>query len=220
MSITAQIYGALRQGSRRLFTSGPQSFDLNLGGEQLFSQVLPPRAELVRLGRSFSAQIPAANAFTLLITIPSTRAELALQNPNATATKTCLIIERFWIKNVTSEASAGELTPLSQLVASGTTLVADNTAVLRTNLAGKAASPTATLCIASTATGAVTDKWNHHASKTQPETTNIAACIEVNCFGKYIVPPGGIFNINAQESVSGGTAIAGIEWHEVEMDVG
>jgi hypothetical protein len=62
--------------------------------------------------------------------------------------------------------------------------------------------------MASTATGCLTDKWNHHASVVQSPTTNIATVIEVLCYGRYIVPPQGSFNINAQESVSGGTAIA------------
>jgi hypothetical protein len=213
--------GVVRQGSRRAFTNGgQQSFDLNLGGDVLFAQGLPERAEIVRMGRSFSAQIPAASGFTLLITIPSTRAELALQNPNSVASRTCLVIDRFWVKAVTSMASAGELTPLSQLVPAGTALVADNAAVLRVNLAGKAAAPTGTLCIASTATGCITDKWNHHAGRSIPETTNIAALVEVQCYGKYIVPPLGNFSMNAQESVSGGTAIMGVEWHEIELDLG
>lgn len=215
-----EIQAALRQAVGRLFTSGPQRLDMNLRGDLLVAQGLPERAEMVRMGRSFSAQIPAGSAFTLLITIPTTRAELALQNPNTVVSKTCLIVDRFWVKNVTSEASAAELTPLSQLVIPGTALVADNAAVLRTNLAGSSKLPSATLAIASTATGALTDKWNHHASRGQSETTNIGTVVEVQCYGKYIVPPLGIFNMNAQESVSGGTAIIGVEWHEAELDLG
>lgn len=216
--MTSQLFAALRQATRRMFTSGPNSLDQNLGGDLLVSHVLPERSEIVRLGRSFSAQIPVASAFTLLITIPTTLAELTLQNPNAAGTKTCLIIDRFWIKNVTSEASAGELCPLSQVVPPGTALVANNTAILPVNLSGKASSPSATLCLHQTVTGALADKWNHHASRGQSETTNIATCVEVFCYGKYIIQPGGMFNINAQESVSGGTAIAGVEWHEAELD--
>lgn len=211
----------VRQGSRRAYTSGGvQTLDLNSGGEALFAQGLPERAELTRLGRGFSAQIPAASAWTLLITIPTTRSELAVQNPNSTASKTCFIIDRFWVKAVTSMASACALTPLSQLVISGTAMVADNAAVLRTNLSGSSRTSSAYIVMASVITGCLTDKWNHHGSAIITPTTNIAATIEVPCYGRYIVPPGGSFNISAQESVSGGTAIAGVEYFECEMDLG
>lgn len=221
MAISATISGSVRQGTRRSYTSGgTQTLDMNLGGDLLVAQGLPERADLVAKGYSFSAQIPAANAFTLLITIPTTLAEMSLQNANATATNVCYIIDRFWVKAVTSMASACWLTPLSQLVRPGTTLVANNTAVLRTNLSGATNTDSAQICIASTATGCLTDKWNHHQGGNVSPTTNIAACVEVLCYGRYIVPPQGSFNINAQESVSGGTAIVGVEWHEVVLNRG
>ena len=196
-----------------------QVITVNNRGDQRVVQSLPPETELVRLGHSFSAQIPAASAFTLLITIPTTLAELSLQNGEATGGKS-YVISRFWVKAVTSMASACALTPLSQLVRPGTAQVADNAAVLRTNLAGSAMPSSAKLVMASTATGCMTDKWNHHGSAIVTPTTNIGAVIEVLCYGRYIVPPQGSFNLNAQESVSGGAAIAGIEWHEVQLTLG
>ena len=223
MAFPANIYGNVRQGTRRSYTSGGnQLIDMNLGGEALMNQCLPERSELVRLGYSFSAQMPAASAWTLLITIPTTLANLSLQNGEASNGKS-YIIDRFWIKAVTSMASACSLCPLSQLVPPGTALVADDATVLRMSLSGKtgpAARTLAQIVMASTATGCLTDKWNHHASAQQGATTNIATLIEVQCYGRYIVPPKGSFNINAQESVSGGTAIAGVEWHEAQLDLG
>lgn len=217
---TNALYGQTRR------TTVPNYSDLQLAapginnrGELLSNFVLPERSELVRMGCSWGAQIPAASAFTLLITIPTTRAELSLQNGEDTATGKSYIIDRFWVKAVTSTASAGVITPLAQIVPRGTTLVADNTAVLRYNLSGRvgAYNGLAQLCIASTATGCLTDKWMHYESALQSMTTNIAACKEVLCYGRYIVPPGANFSLNAQESVSGGTAIMGVEWHEVYL---
>ena len=223
MSLTSQIYGAVRQSSRRAFASGGnQSLDLNQGGDLLASLGLPERTEVVRLGDSYSAQMPAASALTLLITIPSTLAGLSLQNGEASGGKS-YIIERFWVKAVTSMASACALTPLSQLVPAGTAQVADDVTVLRMSLSGKASpagSTAAKIVMASTAPGCLTDKWNHHASAQVPATTNIATVVEVLCYGRYIVPPQASFNISVQESVSGGTAILGVEWHEVLLDLG
>jgi hypothetical protein len=222
-SVTAQIYGTVRQGSRRAYTNGGnQLLDMNLGGDLLVAQGLPERTEIVRHGYSFSAQMPAASAFTLLITIPTTLADLSLQNGEASGGKS-YVIERFWVKAVTSMASACALTPLSQLVPPGTAQVADNTAVLRMSLSGKsspAARTLAKLVMASTATGCLLDKWNHHQSAIIAPTTNIGAVIEVQCYGRYIVPPQGSFNLTAQESVSGGTGLLGVEWHEMQLDLG
>lgn len=222
-TVSSQLYGSVRQGTRRNYSSGGnQLLDMNRTGDFLVAQGLPERSEVVRMGFSFSAQHPAASAWTLLITIPSTLANLSLQNGEASGGKS-YIIDRFWIKAVTSMASACALTPLSQLVPPGTAQVADDTTVLRMSLSGKASPAAATsakIVMASTATGCLTDKWNHHASAQVPATTNIATLVEVQCYGRYIVPPQGSFNINAQESVSGGTAIAGVEWHEVQLDLG
>ena len=221
MGLTSQIFGSIRQAARRLYTSGGvQSVDMNLGGDLIASQGLPERSEIVRMGLSFSAQIPAGSAWTLLITIPTTLSNLALQNPNTTSSKVCYVIDRFWVKNVTSEASAGELTPLSQLVPPGTALAAATSGIVVNNLSGSSNSSSAQITLATTATGCITDRWNHHASRGQSETTNIATCVEVQCYGRYIVRPQASFNINAQESVSGGTAICGVEWHEVVLDLG
>lgn len=213
-SLVARVLGR----SRPNYGDGSYPPYMNPRGDQSVALGLPERTELVRLGASYSAQVPAGSAFTLLITIPTTRAELALQNAAPLDSGVCLVIERFWVKAVTSMASAAALTPLSQVVPPGTTLVADNAAVLRVSLSGK---PTyagyGTLCIASTATGCLTDRWNHHESGETSATTNIALTKEVNCYGKYLVPPGGNFSMNAQESVSGGTAIVGVEWHEAVL---
>ena len=215
----SNLAGWIRKWTAKSYGEGDfKAPDFNSRGDQIVAQGLPERSELVRMGRSYSAQIPAASAFTLLITIPTTRTELALQNGEAVGGLS-YVIDRFWVKAVTSMASAAELTPLSQLVIPGTALVADNTAVLRTSLSGRGVGSKAQLCIASTATGCLTDKWNHHAGRSIPETTNIAALVSVECFGRYIVPPQGNFSMNAQESVSGGTAIMGVEWHEVQLDV-
>jgi hypothetical protein len=188
---------------------------INQRGELAVVQGLPERSELVRQGNSYSAQMPAGSAWTLLITIPTTLANLSLQNPSTSGRY--FIIDRFWVKAVTSMASACALTPLSQNVPPGTAMVANDATVLRTNLSGSLNAPLGALVMASVLTGCLTDKWNHHQCLSLAATTNIATTQEVQCYGRYIVPPGGSFNVNAQESVSGGTAIAGIEWHEVSL---
>lgn len=219
---TTELRGRTRGTSLPAYSEGDDRIPaINPRGELLTSLVLPERAELVRLGASWGAQVPAASAWTALITIPSTLSNLALQNGEASGGKS-YVIDRFWVKNVTTTAAANYVTPLAQLVPSGTTLVADNAAVLRYSLSGRSLnySGRAQLVMASTATGCLADKWMHFPSSSQPTSTSIAACTEVLCYGRYIVPPGGSFNLNAQEAVSGGTLIAGVEWHEVQLGLG
>ena len=127
------IQGQVRTTAPSAYTSGSSKIHVNTRGDVICTQGLPERSDLVRLGASYGAQVPAASAWTALITIPTTLANLSLQNGEA-ATGKSYIIDRFWIKVVTSTASAGVVTPLAQLVPSGTALVADNTAVLRYSL--------------------------------------------------------------------------------------
>lgn len=216
-----KLLGLVRRGIIPDYSEGEPGnpLALNNRGEGLFNQVLPERAELVRLGNSWGAQIPAASAWTALITIPTTLSNLALQNGESAGGKS-YIIDRFWVKNVTTTAAANYVTPLAQVVPPGqATLVADNAAVLRYSLNGRSVNYAgkAQIVMASTATGCLLDKWMHFLSSPQPTSTSIAACTEVLCYGRYIVPPQGSFNINAQEAVSGGTLIAGVEWHEVQL---
>ncbi len=115
------------------------------------------------------------------------------------------------------------LTPLSQVVPPGTALVADDANQLRVSLSGKLSPATRTnakIVVSSILTGCLLDKWNHHQSIELRATTNIAHCAEVQCYGRYIIPPGGSFNVNAESSIATGAAIAGIEWWETYLDLG
>jgi hypothetical protein len=140
---------------------------------------------------------------------------LSLQNGEATGGKAYLI-DRVWVKCKTSTASAGSVTILAQIVAPGTALVADSANKNVYSLSGRPSyTGKAQIALASTATGALADKWFPLGKVDLAYTTNIAAYGEALCYGKYIIPPGGNLSLTAQESVSGGTAILGVEWHEV-----
>ena len=229
LAVISKTYAAIRSTARAAYKAGDvQLAHQNSGGDRCVAQALPERSEIVRLGYSFGAQIPLASAWTLLISVPTTLSNLALQNAEPLITGKSYIIDRFWVKNTTSTASAGFITPLAQVVIPGTALVADDTAVLRYSLSGakvassvsQAVRTKSQLVMNSIITGCLGDQWMHFGSMAQVPTTNLGAVVEVSCYGRYIVPPQGSFNINAQESVSGGVAIAGVEWHEFYLDLG
>lgn len=195
---------------------------MNDRGELYTVQGLPERSELVRLGNSWGAQIPTGSAFTFVNAWPTTRAELVLCNGEAAGGKT-FIIDRVWMANITSQAAAqhysilGQLAPASLGIAAAT----DNTAILKQNLAGKikAYSGLAKLAVANTAF-ALTNQWfTLGNAQVSPMTTNLGGSIEANVFGKYLVPPGAAFCVAGLAGTAAGTAICGIEWHEVQLTV-
>jgi hypothetical protein len=44
--------------------------------------------------------------------------------------------------------------------------------------------------------------------------------VEANVFGRIIVPPGAYFNLMNIGGQAIGTAIAGLDWHEVQLNLG
>ncbi len=223
MGITSQILAAVRQGARAVFNSGGiQTPYINQGGDLIMSPCLPERAELVRLGKSWSVQIKEGSAFTLLITIPSTLAELAIQNTESVGGASYLI-DRIWCKCVTSTAAANYLTLLAQVTPPGTAAIATSANVTVSSLSGKAGyAGKAQFGVHSVVTGALADKWSSLGGSggNLVASTSIAAMVEAYVYGRYLIPPGGVFNLNAQEAVSGGTAILGCDFHECALDLG
>lgn len=218
-----QLIQRFRGGSAGAYLPGQiGEFVGNSRGDQSVAQGLPERAELVRMGRSWSGQLKDANQFTLLITIPTTLADFALQNGEPLGGAS-YIIDRVWVKCKTSTAAANYLTILGQIIPRGTALVADSANKLVQSLSGKVATYNglAQIAVASTAVGAIADKWMPLGNQCSlPTSTSIAAFTEAQVYGRYVIPPQATFAVTAQEAVSGGAAIIGVEWHEVQLDLG
>lgn len=193
----------------------------NNQGETLLNQVLPERSELVRLGNSWGSMQKDANQFTALITIPTTLADFALQNGEVAGGKS-YVIDRVWIRCKTSLAAANYLTIFAQVVPAGTALVADSANKNVWSLSGRSLTYNgrAQIALASTATGCLADRWFMLGGMSLPTSTTIGAAYDVNCFGRYVIPPQANFSLTAQEAVSGGQLVLGVEWHEVQLDLG
>jgi len=222
-SSSVDAYGFTKASTEVVAAASLQETPLlmNSRGDLLVAQSLPERAELVRMGNSWGAQIKEANAWTALITVPTTLANLALQNVESAGGKS-YIIDRIWLKAVTSLAAANYLTLLAQVVKPGTAAVADSGNKTLYSLSGKSSyGGKAQIAVASSSVGAIQDQWEPvGATFSLPTSTTIAATMEALVYGRYVIPPGGNFLVNAQEAVSGGTLIAGIEWHEVQLALG
>lgn len=194
---------------------------MNSRGELLVNQGLPERTELIRQGNSWSAQLPTGSAFTFVATWPTTRAELVLSNAEGVGGKT-YIIDRVWMVAITDQTAAqnmsilGQINPASNGIAAGS----NNTAILRQQLSGSTTSygGNARLLLASTAF-ALTNLWFLIGSSAQvaPATNNKMAGMEAHCYGSYLIPPGAQFCLAAVASAATGTAIMGVDWHEVQL---
>ena len=219
-ALLGRVRGA---ASRPAYSDGDEKIPgMTQGGEILVAEALPERTELVRLGNSWSAQIPTGSAFTFVNAWPTTRAELVLWNGEASSGKT-YVIDRCWMSNITSQGAAqpysllAQLAPVNLAIASPT----DNTAVLRQQLSNRlvTCSSSARLMLANTAF-ALTNHWFTLGNgPVFAMTTNLGGSIEAECRGRYLVPPGGAFCLAGLAGTAAGTAICGVEWHEVQMTV-
>jgi hypothetical protein len=197
----------------------------NNQGDRLVAQALPERAEIVRMGRSYAAQIAAANAFTYVAALPSTRAEIVMYN-NAPLGGVSLVIDRVWLYGVTTMAASQPVAMLGQV---GTIAIAaaptdGTTTIVQTSLSGKLVGLTragvALFALANTAF-MVANHWTVLGTGVTPSpTTNLGVSIEANCYGRYIIPPQATFGLNAVAGTAAGTAVMGLEYHEVQITLG
>jgi hypothetical protein len=221
----AQLIGRIRNLVAPTYGEGATqapNVDVNPRGEMCVAAGLPERSELVRLGNSWGAQIPTGSAFTFVNAWPTTRAELLLYNGEAPGGKS-YIIDRVWMVNITSQAAAQPWSILGQIYQNtgSVAAAADNSAVLRQALYGNKKNYTgkAAWALANTAF-MLTNQWFTLGGGTMsPMTTNLGASAEAFVYGRYIIPPGGAFGIAGLAGTAAGTAIAGIEHHEVQLPI-
>lgn len=191
-------------------------------GESLVAQAMPERAELSRLGAGFGAAIPTASAFTFVATPPTTRSELVLYNGEPAGGKT-YVVERAWLANVTSQGAAQHYSLQAQIAPAsrGVAAPADDATVLRRNLSGRSTDvgSNARLALAD-ATFAVADQWFALGrGVSSPMTTNLGGCLEAPVCGRYLIPPGAAFLLAGIAGTAAGSAICGLEWCEVAMQL-
>lgn len=220
---TSDAYGFV-VGANDAFNApagGNQVITLNGRGDQRVAQSLPPKAELARMGVGWDVAIATGSAFTYVAAWPTTRAELVLFN-NESAGGKSYIIDSVWLYNVTSMGAAQPITIIAQNVPVVATKPTDDTAQLISSMSGKPSyTGAARRAVANTAAGQTTNLWRVLATSLVPSpTTNLGAAVYAEVFGKYIVPPQGVFAVNAVAGTAVGTAIMGISWYEVQLTLG
>lgn len=226
MSDTVQAYTAVK-GPAEVYNStvGQQNSLLsNPRGDLLTAAALPPLTQLVAQGNSYQAAIATANAFTYVAGLPTTRAELVLYN-NAPAGGVSVVIDSVWMYNVSSQAAANPITLVVQNCAPG--LVAaptdGTTTIVQTSLSRRNAALTrmgvCLFALANTAF-ALANHWDVVASTANAATATLGLSVTADLRGQYIVAPTGAFCLAGVAGTAAGTAVIGVKYHEVQLQLG
>lgn len=188
----------------------------NTRGEVCVVQALPPAAELVRLGNSY---VTIGTAVAPVAALPTTAAHLSLwngENPGGKA----YIIDAVGTAITTSAGAAINLGLAAQL--NVTNPIANPVGALsikslsgRANYSGKGNAK---------ASVTVTNDSAWHQVGTEivcANTANLTLNLEFSVYGRYIVPPQGMFSL-ASMCNAAGTAVCTpiIFWHEVQIALG
>lgn len=196
---------------------GPDSpIVANTRGEVCVVQALPPAAELVRLGNSYFSVGTAVAPVTVL---PTTGAHFSLWNGENPGGKS-YIIDAIGTAITTSAGAAIQLGLAAQLnttnpIVNPAGAIAIKSLSGRANYTGKGNTK---------ASVTVTNDSAWHQVGTEIVCANVANLtlnIEFQVYGRYIVPPQGMFSL-ASVCNAAGTAVCTpiIFWHEAQIVLG
>jgi len=192
-----------------------EQFHLNMRGDMIVEQALPERTELVRMGKSY---ILIGTAVAPVAALPTTAAHLSLWNGEQDDGLSYVI------------DTVGAWTAVSAGAAINIGMCAQQ------NL-GKISNPAGTLVPKSLNGRAnYTGKGNGKASVTvtndsawhpvgvplvSANTATLMMCVEYPVYGRYIVPPGGMFSVASLCNAAGSaTCQPWIIYHEVRLVLG
>jgi hypothetical protein len=205
------IYGTVRRGAVADYNDGSTSqVAVNNRGDMLVAPSLLSKAELARLGRSWSCTIATGSAYTNVAGMPTTRAELALYNGDSTKS---YIIDQVWFLSLTSIAAAANVSLIYQV--GFPAALTDDAAQLINSPLGLTYSGRAKRAVA--VTTMVANKWAVLAASGANASASIGTGIVANVDGGIILIPGATLGLNAVAGTAAGTSLIGVSWHEVEL---
>jgi hypothetical protein len=216
MSIESETMSLVRAAAREAYAAGVHNTAMTKSGDAIVAQGLPPLTELARLGLGWSTRTPLANAFQPVAAMPTTLANLVLYNGHASK---ALVVTNVWAVAATSVGAATSLTLLAQISNTGVAAPTDNTAALITSRSGKTYGGSTKRAIANSAF-AVADRWTVVGESPGHPSTAIGAGAFADLQGGWVVPPAATFCVNLVASTAGGTMLQGVDWFEVDLDLG
>ncbi len=209
------VAGTVRGTSIPSYGDGDANMSVTSRGEQVMVHGLPSKADLVRLGDSYSCQIATASAFTHVANMPTTRSELVLYNGEP-GTGKCYVIDSIWWFCLTSITAASGATLIYQVSASAAAPTDDATQLINSPM-GRVYGGRAKRAVATTVMTA--NKWAALASQPAGAAVSIGVGLVAEVNGGIIVPPGATLGMNVVVGTAVGTALIGVAWHEAQLRI-
>jgi hypothetical protein len=211
-----------------LETNYPEAVDeqplIDAQGRQARSEGLPPLTQLVSHGSSY--QVRTTTAAAPVTAIPSTACLLGLWNGEPDNGKSYIIDSVFLVRVATS-AAFQEATILANVsiatipTAIANTLTPRPLAGNRVGYGGNARVAVG-ITLAAVAGGATTNWFPVGSSghNIAGGATNLGGTLEVDCKGRFIIPPKGQFSLSVIAPVATASSVqVGVRWHEVLLPV-
>lgn len=222
---TVNVYPTTRGAGELYNTSASQESQLvnNNRGDLNIAQSLPPYAELVRMGNTWSMRTATASAFNAVAALPTTLAAAILYNGEAAGGKS-YVIHSAWCTTIVAAAAATQYSLLAQVTPSplgvATAPTHSATTTLLTSRSGKAG-------YAGLARRAVnvttffTDGWDVLGTQGGGAAANIGLGVFADLGGSIIIPPGGAIGLNViAGTVNTAGMVVGLCWSELLLTLG
>jgi hypothetical protein len=193
-----------------------EQFHLNTRGDQIVVQGLPELTELVRLGGSW--QVATSTGQAALTALPTTVAGLSLWNGDP-ATGKCYAIDSFGSWEAVVDATQTDVTAIFACNNKPPVTTPTDAALAIRSLSGRTYGGKARTLAGGTITN---EGWFPHGTSGQMAAAAAGANWKVNevmCRGLYLVPPGGMFSVQAVKAAAAAAAqqFFFIRWHEVQL---
>lgn len=196
-----------------------EQFHLNPRGDMLVAQSLPERTEIVRMGETW--QVATATALAALTAWPTTVAGLGIWNGEPNGGKS-YVIDSVAAVEIVVDATQSDCTAL--FVLNNKTPVATPSSPGSLTIRSMSGRTYGGRCItALTANNVTNDGW-FPAGNSAPIAPAVAGSgwkvTDVNLNGLYIVPPSGMFSVQAAKVAGAASQMQFIiRWHEVQLIV-
>lgn len=222
---TVNVYPTTKGAAELYNNSASQESQLvsNPRGDLLVSQSLPPYAELVRLGNTWTMRTATASAFNAVAALPTTLAATTLYNGEASGGKSYVIHSAFCTTIVTAAAATqysliAQVTPSALGISTAPTHSATTT--LLTSRSGKTGY-TGLARRAINVTTAFTDGWEVIGTTQGGAAANVGLGVYADLGGSFVILPGGSFLLNVVAgTVNTAGMIVGCCWSEVQLTLG
>ena len=207
--------------------------------QQQVYQALPERSQLVTQGRSWEGGISTTlGTFFAAAGVPTTLCALALQNGEGRGSNIAYVIDRVSLFVITSAAAGGIGILTTGVLSPGRVMAGQTQQIANAVFAGTVATAASTkswsgkgfyagnatlysVCTITAIPALAATDWvpMQSLSGAGGAATTLGSAVMAECYGRYIVPPGGAIAFNGVAANAAGSYGMWVSWHEVPMSL-